>query len=506
MRILPQNRVLRALAWLGIALVSLEVLYLVVGNIALAACAKRFDTNSPVGLSFEHGFTWLPGRAYLRGVKAHGGGTDPWAVAIDGATIAFAPWSVVTSPRRIDSVSMDASQVDIGARRSKGKMHVVATDVTIDDALLSFKVDAKVDDATLESSGVVLAKSMKGTITLDIAPVDVDKRSILETASGKVALDGVFLSLEPLASFGSLATVQDPGTLHVAGTLDKGQLAPSSEIHAHTGRATLKDDHGAKGDFPKGIDVVVRVAPARPSELQLAIETPSLVFGGADPTKPADTFDDFEMTVPAGQSDLKTNKLEMRSLDWTSPRATIHEGETTLTAKASGHFHFTVRSDGALVADGGYIQAASVVVENPDTPDRTPFDARLVIERLAVTHESGIAMRGPLHASGSDARPLLEILVTNPSIRQNVSGALAHKAFTLDTTLTRDDTRVTLDDLALVATGLKLRGTYRRNDKTTRGAFILDDGVLPPVGIALHDKTESFTIGASQAWLTKQLE
>lgn len=501
---LPRNRFLRALAWLGIALVGLEVLYLVAGNIALAACSKKFDANAPVGVAFEHGFTWIPGRVYLRGVRVHGADSGGWSVAIASASVAFAPWSVATSPRRIDSVAMDVTQVDIGARRSKGAMHVVASDVTIDDALLAFHVSTNVDDATLESSGALLANKMHGTVALDVAPVNVEQRSILETTSGKIALDGVFLSLNPLASFGSLATTQDPGTLHVSGTLDKGQLAPASEIRAHTSRATLKDDHGAKGEFPKGLDVVVRVAPSAASELQLAIETPSLVFGSADPAKPADTFDDFAMSVPAGSSDLKMNKLEMRSLDWSSSHATIHEGQTTLTAKTSGHFHFDVRADGELVADSGFIHAGSVVVENPDATDRTPFEARLVVERLVVTHENGIALRGPLHASGTDARPLLEILVTNPSIRQNVSGALAHKAFTLDTSLNRDDAHVALDDLVLAATGLKLRGTYRRNDKTTRGAFILDDGVLPPVGIALHDKTESFVIGASQAWLTKQ--
>jgi hypothetical protein len=347
---------------------------------------------------------------------------------------------------------------------------------------------------------------MHGTIALDIAPVDVDRRSILETASGKIALDGVFVSLEPLASFGTLATTQDPGTLHVAGVLDKGLLGPTSEIRAHTATATLKDDHGAKGDFPKGLDVVVRVAPAAPAELQLAIQTPSLVFGSSDPSKRADTFDDFTMTVPAGSSDLKLNHLEMRSLDWSSSHATIHEGQTTLTAQASGHFQFDVRTDGALVANGGFIHAASVVVENPDATDRTPFEARLVIERLAVSHENGIALRGPLHASGTDARPLLEVLITSESIRKNVSGALAHKSFTLDTTLNRDDAHVALENLALSASGLKLRGTYRRNDKATRGAFILEDGVLPPIGIALHDKTESFVIGASSAWLTHELE
>lgn len=503
---LPRNRFLRVLAWLGIALAGLEVLYLLVGNIALAACAKRFDTNSPVGVSFERGFTWLPGRAILRGVRVHGSGSGGFVVAVASANVSFAPWSVATSPRRIDSVALDVTQVDIGARRSKGAMHVVLSDVTIDDALLSFHVAAKVDDATLESSGVVLANGMHGTITLDVAPVDVDKHSLLETTSGNVALDGAFLSLEPLASFGSLATTQDPGTLHVSGALAKGQLGPKSEIRAHTARAALKDDHGAKGDFPKGLDVVVRVSPAMPAELQLGVETPQLVFGGADPSKPADTFDDFEMTVPAGRSDLTMNDFTMRSLDWSSPHATIHEGATTLTAKMTGHFAFEVRTDGQLVADSGFIHGANVVVENPDVPERTPFEAHFTVERLAVTHENGLALRGPLHASGTDARPLLEILVTNPSIRQNVSGALAHKAFKLDASLNRDDAHVALDDLVLAATGLKLRGAYRRSDKTTHGAFILDDGVLPPVGIALHDKTESFVLGASPAWLEKQLE
>jgi hypothetical protein len=497
---------LRALAWLGIALGVLEVLYVVAGNIALAACSKRFDTNSPVGVSFERGFTWIPGRVDLRGVRVHGAASGGWSVALASANVAFAPWSVATSPRHVESVAMDVTRVDIGARGSKGAMHVVVRDLAIDGALVSFHVEDTVTDATLESDGAVLAKSMHGTIALDVASVDLEQRSILETTSGKIALDGVFLSLEPLASFGSLATTQEPGTLHVAGALDKGVLGPASEIRAHTASASLKDDHGAKGDFPKGLDVIVRVAPAAPAELQLAVETPSLVFGGSDPSKSADTFDDFAMSVPAGRSDLKMNHLAMRSLDWSSSHATIHEGQTTFTAQVTGHFHFDMRTDGALVADGGYIGAPSVIVENADATDRTPFEARLVIERLAVSHENGIALRGPLHASGTDARPLLEALVTSESMRKNVSGALAHKSFTLDATLNRDDAHVALESFALSASGLKLRGAYRRNDKTTRGAFILEDGVLPPIGISLHDKTESFVLGASSAWLTHELE
>jgi len=493
------------LVFLGMGLVALEVLYLVAGNIALAAYAKKFENESPVGVSFEHGFTWFPGRVYLRGVRLHGAASGGWSVEISGASVAFGVLGVATSPRRIDSIDADVTNVKIGARGSKGALHVVVSDITIDDPRVSLHVDAKAEGATLESSGALLANGVKGTIVLDVAPVDVQRQSMIDTTSGKIALDGVFLSLEPLASFGTLKTTQDQGTLHVAGTLDKGQLGPASEIRAHTAHATLKDDRGADADFPKGIDVLVRVAPAKPSELQLAVQTPSLVFASADPSKPADLFDDFEMTVPAGSSDLKLDHLAMRELDWTSRHATVHEGATTLSAALNGHLHFEVRTDGALVADSGFMRGTKVTVENADAPDHEPFEAKLTIERLAVTHETGLSLRGPLHCSGGDARPIMEVLITSESIRKNVSGALAHKSFTLDAALSRDNAHVTLDDFVLAAPGLKLRGVYRRHDNTTHGAFILDDSVLPPIGIALHDKKESIVLGATSSWLEREL-
>ena len=501
---LPRNRLLRAVVILSFIAVALELVYVVAGSIALAVVAKKFDANAPVGVAFDRGFTWFPGRVHLHGVRVHGAGAGAWSVAISDANVAFTPWGIAASPRRIDSVTADVTSVDLGDRRSKGAIHVVATDITIDDPRVAFHVDANVTGATLETTAQ-LANDVHGSIALDVAPVDLAHHSMLETASGKVALDGVFLSLAPLASFGSLATTQDPGTLHVAGTLDKGLLAPSSEIRAHTAHATLADDHGASAAFPRGVDVVVRVAPASPKDLQLAVETPSLVFGGADPSKPADAFDDFEMSVPAGSSDLKQDHLEMRSLDWSSKHATMHEGATTLSAVVSGHLHFQVRTDGELVADSGFMHGANVTVENPDAPDRTPFDARLVIERIAVTRAHGIAIRGPLHASGADARPLLEVLVTSENVRKSVGGAVAHKAFTLDTTLDRDDGHLSMDDFVLHAPPLKLRGGYRRRDATARGAFVLEDSVLP-VGILLHDKTESIVLGATSSWLQHQLE
>jgi hypothetical protein len=502
---LPRNRFVRALVWLGVALVALEVLYLIAGNIALAACAKRFDNESPVGVSFARGFTWFPGRAHLSGVRLHGAASGGFSVDIDSANVAFGVLGVATSPRRIDAITADVTAVQIGTRGSKGAMHVVITDVTIDDARVSLHVDTKVDGATLESDGAVLANGMKGTIVLDVAPVDIQRHSMIETTSGTIALDGVFLSLEPLASFGTLKTTQDQGTLHVAGTLKSGQLGAASEIRAHTAHATLKDDHGANADFPKGLDVLVRVAPATPSDLQLAVETPSLVFGSADASRPADVFDDFEMTVPAGSSDLKLDRLAMRELDWTTRHASIHEGATTLSAVVNGHLHFEVRTDGALVADSGYMRATKVTVDNPDAPDHEPFDAKLTIERLAVTHETGIGLRGPLHCSGGDARPVVDVLVTSDSIRHAVSGSIAHKPFTLDTTLNRDNAHVTLEAFVLQAAGLKLRGGYTRRDQSAHGAFLLEDGTLP-IGITLHDKKESIVLGATSSWLEQQLK
>ena len=494
---LPRNRFVRALVWLGLALVGLEILYLIVGNIALAVCSGRFANESPVGVSFDRGLTWFPGRAHLRGVHVKGAASGGWSVEIADADVAFG--------RKIDSITGDVTAVKIGARGSKGAMHVVVSDIVIDDPTVSLEIDGKVEKATLESDGTVLANDLHGTIALDVAPVDLQRRSMIDTTSGKVALDGVFLSLESLASFGTLKTTQDKGTLRVAGTLDKGQLGASSEIRAHTAHATLKDDHGASADYPKGIDVLVRVAPAKPSELQLAIQTPSLVFGSADPGKPADAFDDFEMTVPAGSSDLKLDHLAMRELDWTARHATIHEGATTLSASATGHLHFEVRTDGALVADSGDIHGAKVTVMNPDAPDHEPFDAKLTIERLAVTHESGIMLRGPLHCSGNDARPIVDVLITSDSMRHAVSGSIAHKPFTLDAAVNRDNAHVTLDGFLLQAPGLKLRGGYTRRDQSSRGAFILDDGNLPPVGISLRDKKESIVLGASSSWLEHEL-
>jgi hypothetical protein len=495
-KLLPRNRGLRAIVIFLIGVAAIEALYLIVANVALAVIAKRFADREPVGVAFDRGLTWFPGRIHLRGVHVKG---KTWSVAMSDA-------DVVTTFTRIDSVTADVISVDIDEkeqRRSKGAIHVVVSDIVLDDQRVAFHADTKVDDATLEHGAVVLASGVHGTITLKVASVDLARQSILDTASGKVSLDGVFLSLEPLASFASLTTTQDRGTLHVAGTLDAGRVQSPSEIRAHTTHATLKDARGASADFPRGLDVVVQLMPdAEDAELELAVQTPSLVFGSADPSKPADVFDDFELTVPAGDPDLKTNHLVMRSLTWTSQHARVHEGATTLAASARGTLHFEIGKGDELAADTGTITATNVTVENPDAPDRAPFDAHLKIDRLAISRAEGIFLRGPLHASGDDVRPLLEVLVTSPSIRQTFSSF--HQPFTLDTTMRRSNKKLALDDFTLHSAKVTLRGGYHRDDATSAGAFLLEDGVLP-VGIVMHDKTESLVQGATSSWLTREL-
>lgn len=505
--LLPRNRALRALVVLLLAIVTLEAIWVVVANIALAAIAKKFDDADPVGVAFDRGYSLVPGSVHLRGVKVHGAASGGWSVAIARADVGFSIWRVVTAPRVVDSIAADVDSVEIGqkapTRRSKGPMHVVVSDLSLDGSRVSFRVDADVRGVTLENAGDVLARDVRGTIALRVAPVDLDKHSLIETASGPIALDGTFVSLAPLASFGSLETTQEPGTLHVAGSLDAGLLGPSSEIRAHTSRATLSDGRGARGDFPSGLDVLVRVAPATPTELQLAVETPRLVFAGKS-TEPPDVFEDFELTVPAGSSDLKLDRLAMTSLAWSTRRATVHEGATSLASPADGTLRFELGHETELVAKSGTIHAASVVVESPDVDDRTPFEARLVVEGLSVSRAHGISLRGPLHASGPDALPVLEVFVTSPSIR-GALGSLAHKSFTLDATMDRSDGVLALDDLTLNAAGLAMRGGYRRSEASSSGAFLVEDGTLS-VGISMKDKKESLVLGASSRWLDRALE
>ena len=506
--LLPRNRALRALVVLLLALVTLEAIYVVAVNIALAAIAKKFDDADPVGVSFDRGYSLVPGSVHLRGVKAHGAASGGWSVSIPRADATFSIWRVVTAPRVIDAIAADVDSVEIGqrapTRKSNGPMHVVVSDLSIDGSRISFRADADVRGVTLENAGDVLARDVRGTIALRVAPVDVDKRSLVETTSGSIALDGNFVSLAPLASFGSLKTTQEPGTLHVSGSLDAGLLGPGSEIRAHTSRATLSDDRGARGDFPSGLDVLVRVAPATPTELQLAVETPRLVFAGGKSAEPPDVFEDFELTVPAGSSDLKLDRLGMTSLTWSTRRATVHEGATSLASPANGTLRFELGHETELVAKNGTIHATSVVVESPDVTDRTPFEASLLVEGLSVSRAHGISLQGPLHASGPDALPVLEVFVTSPSIR-GALGSLAHKSFTLDAKMDRSDGVLSLDDLTLNAAGLAMRGGYRRSEASSSGAFLVDDGTLS-VGIAMKDKKESLVFGASSRWLDRALE
>ena len=491
---LPKNRMLRALVILALALVALEALYVVVANIALAASTKRFDDRAPAGASFDRAVTVFPGRIHFHGLRLHGAASDGWSVTTSECDVAFGVWRVITSPRRIDTITADVTDVAFGAKgttRLSGAMHVVAKDVTLDDALVSFSVNVKVDGVKMDDGGV-LATDVHGAIDARVAPVDVASHSMLDAASGTIVLDGVFVSLAPFASVASLTTTQDPGTLHVAAMLDAGHVKPTSEIRAHTAHATLKDEHGANADFPRGLDILLRPVA---NDLELAVQTPSLVFGSADASRPADTFDDFELALPAAS--------EVKSLTWRSKHVSFHEGASTLGGAADGLLLFEAGHGESLVAIGGDIRATNVTVDNADVSDHTPFDARMVLSRLTLSRNEGIAFRGRLHASGTDATPVFELVVSSPSIRRELTTLPKH-AFILDANVERSEHHLTLDDVTLERGALKMRGGYVRRDAQSSGAFLVEGGPLP-VGIAMKGKTESIVPAPPASWLEHQL-
>ncbi len=501
-RWLPQNRLLRIVVLFVLAFGLLEAIYVVVANIALAVAAKRFADRAPVSVTFERAFTWIPGRVHFRDLHVRGTAGDKWSVAIADADVTF--------DRKIETITANVTDVEVeskGARRrSHGALHVVVSNLTIDDARVSFDANAKVESATLENGSVVLANDVHGTIALHVAPVDTSHHSLLDTTSGTIALDGVFLSLEPLASFASLTTTQDRGTVHVVGLLDAGLLRPTSEIDAHSAHATLKDATGASADFPRGLDVKVEVAPVAPTELHLIVRTPTLVFASKDPSVAPDTFDDFELIVPAGSSDLKAGRLAMTSLAWSAHHMTFHEGASMLDATADGNVRFEMGHVESLVSSG-VIHATNVIIENPDVTDRTPFDAQLTLDRLTISRERGIALHGHLHASGPDATPLLELFVSSPSIRRELV-ALPRHPFSVDTSIDRSEGHLALDGLSLERGELIIRGGYMRRDTETHGAFLVEGGPLP-VGVVMtgHEasKKESIVLAPPAHWLEREI-
>ncbi len=476
-----------------LAVVALEAVYLVAANVALAVSTKRFASGASAGFAFDRGITWIPGRIHFRGLRvtARGG----WTITIAECDVAFDVWRVVTSPRHIDTITADVSAVEFATkgatRRAKGAMHVVVKDIVVDDASVSFGGNAKVDETTFESDGVAFASGVHGTIDLRVAPVDVATRSLLDTATGTIALDGDFLSLVAVASLASLTTTQDRGTLHIAESLDGGHFGPSSEIRAHTAHATLNDGRGASAAFPRGLEIALRPMA---NAFQLEARTPSLVFGSADATRPPDTFDDFELIVPTVSA--------AKSLSWSARHVSFHEGATTLDASVDGSLQFDKRDDKSFVANAGDIRATKITAENPEVTNRTPFDAHLVLDRLTVSREQGIGIGGQLHASGDDATPVFELFVSSPSIRRELTTLPKH-AFTLDATLERSESRFALDNLTLARGEMTVRGGYVRHDAQSSGAFLVRGGVLP-IGITMNGKDESIVLAPASGWLERQ--
>ncbi|HEY1956850.1 MAG TPA: hypothetical protein VGH28_14620 [Polyangiaceae bacterium] len=503
---LPRNRALRALVVLVLVAAALETLYLAIANVALVIARKSLAAAAPVSVTFDHAFTLFPGFVSLRGVRVEQ--ARAWTVTIASADVRFLPWQLVSEPRRIVSVTADVTDVSVESlgktRRSSGHARLVARDVAIEASRVALDLDADVTNVTLENDGAVLARDVKGTMKLHVASVDFSGAAPLATTSGTIALDGVFVSLEPLASFGSLTTTQDPGTLHVAATLDGGLIGPASEILAHTECATLRDAHGANADFPHGLDVRMGVSKANAGALQLSVRAKTLAFGSADPKAAADAFEDFELVVPAGSTDLKRVAFVMRELDWAVRRATLHESTSVVTAGASGHLDLEVNHADELSSYAGRIALDHVVVDSPGETDHTPFEANVTLRRFTISRDRGIALRGDLHAHGDDPRPLLELVVTSPTVRGGLR-ALPARPFVLDTTLDRENGRLAFDDIKLDAAPLTIRGGYRRAGADARGAFLIEGGPLP-LGVATHDGHETLALGATERWLSTQLE
>jgi hypothetical protein len=278
-------------------------------------------------------------------------------------------------------------------------------------------------------------------------------------------------------------------------------LQPSSEIVADTAHASLKDARGASADYPRGLTITLGVSPTSPRELRLAVATRQIVFGSADPSRPADVFDGFELAVPAGDADLRLNRMEMRSLVWSTDHARIHEGATTLSGKAFGTLRFEVGHASRLVASTGTIQVKDILVGDGD---RAPFDALFSLERLEVSREAGMAIRGRVHPSGKDAHAIVDLIVSSPPLRQTLA-ALDGQPFSGDAAFERRENHLAIDALTLDCAGLNLRGGYHRSASESFGAFVVTEGALR-VGIVSKNGKESIVLAPASTWLETQLD
>jgi hypothetical protein len=479
----------RALVIALVTVVALELVYVVAANVALYACSSRFASRAPFAFSYDRGTSVFPGRFHFRGLRVSGTSGGGFAATTSECDV------VAMSPEHVSHVSADVTAIDLAGKRITGTLHVDARDITIDGDNVSLDADAKTSATQIEIDHVTFASDVTGTISAHIDGADFAKGNALDKTSATVDLSGKFLSLAPLASLGSLVATQDPGTLRIVGSSKSGVVQPASELRADTTHATLNDARGALVDFPRGLTIAIAVSAAPENLLRGDVRATKVVFQSADASRPPDVFDDFDLTAPLGD-------LPVRSLAWSSGHVVMHEGASTLTAKASGALHFTPSSAG-VVADVGNIEASNVVIENAKTTDRSPFDASMEIDHLVISRADGIAFGGRMHASGEDARPIFELLVSSPRIR-GALGSLGTKPFTVDATLERRDGRVAIDDLVMRSGSLSVRGAYHRRENESRAAFVASGGPIP-VGVAQKNATESLVVAPPSGWLATEL-
>lgn len=485
---------------------AVEVLYVFVANVGLLAAKPRLAAGAPVSVTFDRAFSLFPGVLSLRGVRVSE--ASSWSVELAGVTVRFAPWQLVTAPRRVASVTAELVGLRVGSFDATWPAtappgHLVARDVTLADDRLALGVDADLAGATLSYARTTFARDVKGTVKLEVGAFNPSRVSPVATASGTVALDGAFVSLAPLVSVASLATTQAPGTLHLAAVLQGGVVEPASEVRADTSHATLRDARGAGVDLPRGLALRLGVAAGKPDELELSARAKALAFTSATPGAPADSFEDVEVVAPAGSTDASRLALAPRALDWTAARVTVHEAASVLTARARGHFELDPSPAAELAASSGRLALLGVVLESPGEVDHAPFDATVTLRRFSVSGARGVTLRGDLHVTGADPRPLLELVVTSPALTSTLR-SLRPRAFTLAATVDRERDCLAFDALTLAAAPLAVRGAYHRDAATSRGAFLVRGGPVP-VGVTLRDGHESLTLGATDAWLAKTL-
>jgi hypothetical protein len=494
----PRGRFSRVIVRLVLGVVALEIVYVALANVALFAASTRFADRAPVGVAYDRALTFVPGRVHVRNLRVTGAANGGWNVTVADCDVVFDVWQIVNAPRRVRRISGDVTAVEIGpkgaTKRLSGTIHVDVRDLAIDGSQISFDATSTVAGGAIDSAKETLASDVAGSVAIRIQDAD-------DAGTGSVDLHGKFLSMAPLTSFASLIATQDPGTVRIVGSVKAGVLQPSSEVVANTAHATLKDARGASADYPHGLTITLGVSPTSPRALRLAVATPQIVFGSADPSRPADVFDGFELAVPAGDADLRLNRMEMRSLEWSTDHARIHEGATTLSGKASGTLRFEVGHASRLVANTGTIQVKDMLVEGDG--DRAPFDALFSLERLEVSRDAGMAIRGHVHPSGKDAHAIVDLIVSSPPLRQTLA-ALDGQPFSGDAAFERRENHLAIDALTLDCAGLNLRGGYHRSASESLGAFVVTEGELR-VGIVSKNGKESIVFAPASTWLETQL-